>query len=225
MKDSPVEFREGQLALFHLEPWRGTPPALTVGAAFVQFVPELAGQSSIFPVPDDVPADFPRLVLQGKRGALSCIFTGQRTDLKFVALPNAAFDFKLLADSSFGLIKALEHLAMRVSRIGFVVQGSVPVEDGIQFLRKNYVTGGAFEQQDAIELSVLRSLDVGGSGVNRWLRLFGGGEIPRSEIRFMVDLNTKPGQDGGITGERCTALFEAFVRFVQQPANQLIDLV
>lgn len=160
---------------------------VTVCATLLDAVPELDPDSAtILPLPDDAPAEIPRVVLKGS--GYECQVGLQRTALVYSA-EDAGIIKEFLPEflnKGKDLSKIIiEELGFVVSRIGIVIEGIVGEANPIEFLNRYYLKND-LSLDNEVELSLLYHPVLNGLLFNNWLRLYHRG----NKLTFLVDYNT-----------------------------------
>lgn len=226
MGAATLELREVDGAIFLDSPGLGPDLSLlSLASSIVSRLGDLNAQPIILPIPPDAPPEVPRIMLQNRPGSLNCTCTAQRIDLKATRLDAEPLALSQFEPQLLSLLDGLGGLKLKVIRLGLVISGDVHLgEDAVSFVRTHFLTGGKFDDPQALEASVLRQGNACGETVNHWLRIYSGGDIPRPVLRIMVDLNTVANRKEEISIQSCRSYFKEFISMVQVPVEELIGI-
>lgn len=176
----------------------GLPPnRLKLAAEIVESIPELKPNPLILPIPDDAPAEAPRLLLDNDGATLRCIVSLTRAD--FFASGLAPADLAPAVDRSIKLAGALIAVGTSINRIGWVsttlLDLDKPSLDHLGGLfPRSLLQEGAVE----VELSGRAVVEVAGQKSNCWVRAH---SLPKgfpnpttSQLEVVIDHNTVPSE-------------------------------
>jgi len=137
----------------------------------------LKGEPTIFPIPDDAPAEIPRIILKSKTYPYSCNFCKNRFDFfyKEQGKPNKTFeevfpDFRNILDRLATYIKI--SLNIKIIRLGFIPNFVIELkESGNEYLLREYLHPNLFLNPYEIQINVLHKFELESFKVNRWIKL------------------------------------------------------
>lgn len=156
----------------------------------------LDGIPTIFPFPDDIPLEIPRITLTNKSGNIICNIAANRIDLicKETNLKNMPRNtiksfFSLLEPLSITISKKISAISDRLALVtNYKADSSI---DGLKLLKSRYLND---EKDASIELQIhkLSKEKLLQFQVNNWLRLIAKNENKKEESQFLIisDVNT-----------------------------------
>jgi hypothetical protein len=104
------------------------------------------GNPNIIPIPNDAPAEIPRIILNSKNSSYSCNISLNRTDvfLNKQEEPNGDILDKQKENVS-KIFNFIKNRGAIINRIGFVVFYEEENEDNINFIKSNYLKDGILD--------------------------------------------------------------------------------
>jgi hypothetical protein len=141
----------------------------------------LDGEPTILPIPQDAPADIPRVTLQSSDKLLSLSIAPSRTNLMFsIPLESVvdAIDYSsYYSKMSKFLVEFSAKLDLKVQRLGYVSDRLI-IEDNALFLimerfcnKDQIIKGRPFYNPKRFEIHSLKKYDWDGFQLNSWVRL------------------------------------------------------
>mgnify|MGYP001162006701 CR=1 FL=1 len=167
---------------------------------------KLQGEPMILPIPQDAPAEIPRMQLTSQDKKWILTMSLARTDLIFVDPSNLEPDdmdvqeFSGLCSAFFSKLK--EKLNIRVQRLAFVTDRASQNEQAADLIVKKFCKdelaqdGKPFNNVNNFEIHSLKSYDWKGYSLNSWVRIKASDlRIKEEVVPALVvqnDLNTLP---------------------------------
>ncbi len=141
----------------------------------------LDGEHSILPIPQDAPADIPRITLRSSDKLLSLTIAPSRTNLVFNIPLDSVLDIidhpSYYSDLSKFFVEFSTKLDLKVQRLGYVTDRLILKEDALylilnQFCNKEKINkGGPFYNPKRFEIHSLKKYDWEGFQLNSWVKL------------------------------------------------------
>ncbi|NQT83931.1 hypothetical protein HQ563_12970 [bacterium] len=191
------------------------------------------GQPGVFPVPPNAPANVPRIVLKDGLQRYQCKVSAGRLDLAFDGSKKRASSTGAVWDEYSEITRQLaEYLKKknptRVWRLGLVVRLFKVLEGSANIhIREKYLRDDRFEDPYEMHLSVLNKENMGGFGINRWLRLrpMRKRDDPTNDSGLVVeiDINTHAEENNDFTEEEITRFFEEAYQHIALEDMRLVD--
>lgn len=167
-----------------------------------KFLDHFDGDPVTIPSGEGMPRDFPRLILQDKKGKWRCEFASARVNYfwRLTSEDKEQITLKNFFGKALELIQAYKEFAhARVGRIAAVVDSFSPHSSPGKFLAqhfcKNELIEAPLNRPESFELHAHKKYPLGGSFiVNSWVRnktgIFGKGENKKDIILVQQDINT-----------------------------------
>lgn len=182
------------------------------------------GESMLLPIPDDAPAELPRLILNSKNELWGCLVAPHRIEFRFdqkpkdveptleqVAPQNIEF-----AHDVWQMLQNKFHASAH--RIGFVVKQVAILPDAVSQLRQVLVDNSNLDAAHRLEVHVLHRLPLDEFQINRWSRIralpMPDDEESRTILEMDIDINTLPEPQLDLSGEQ-----------VNEFSSEALDLV
>ena len=137
----------------------------------------LKGEPTILPIPDDAPAEIPRIILKSRTYPYSCNFCKNRFDFfyKEQGKPNKTSeevfpDFRNILDQLATYVKT--SLNIKIIRLGFIPNFVIELkESGNEYLLREYLHPNLFLNPYEIQINVLHKIELESFKVNQWIKL------------------------------------------------------
>jgi len=141
----------------------------------------LDGEPTILPIPQDAPADIPRITLQSSDKLLSLTVAPSRTNLEFriplESIINVIDYSSYYSDMPQFLAKFSAKLDLNVQRLGYVTDRLIIKEDALSLIMEGFckkdqiIKGRPFHNPKRFEIHSLKKYDWEGFQLNSWVRL------------------------------------------------------
>jgi len=142
-------------------------------------------EQAILPIPDDAPAEIPRIILKGKE------YECQISLKQIVFLTNSSTDTlslkkieELIEEFKKLIAVIIETTNMRFSRFGFVVKGSLTIEP-FSFIKEYYLKDKILTC-NGYEFGFLTNLELAERNFNKWVKY----KNQENKVDFIIDYNT-----------------------------------
>ena len=188
------------------------------------------GEPMLLPIPDDAPAEIPRIILTSKDGKFKCNVSKQYVELVYIEDTPA----KALQELREQLLKALGDITRvmknkfsgSIYRLGLVTRLVVFHDTPIELIKEKYIKPGAIDSPRSLELHILNRMDWDTLMVNRWYRILA---CPRrktdegdKEISIVCDINTIPEKKYDFNVESLVAFYDKASRYIMDNVETLI---
>lgn len=170
---------------------------LELANALRKSIKELDGDPLIMPIPDDAPAEIPRIVLTSKNKEYSLNLSPQRLDFFFNNQLQATGQYN---DFVTNMIKHIEIIdeklrndfSAKINRMGLIVDFTLDKKDAIEYLKGFFEKSFSFKE-NTIEGQVhfLNRENQAGFEINNWIRIISQTkDEKRPSILISNDLNS-----------------------------------
>jgi hypothetical protein len=194
---------------------------------------KLDGEPVILPVPDDAPAEIPRLRLNSLDGTRACQVTPQRLDFLFERTTE-----QVNQDESSDIMQT--HLKLttdvweqlqetfnaRAHRIGLISRIGARVPDANALLREAFLRTDGFDLSNKLEVHALHKLRMNQYDVNRWVRLRAfkaqSDEEEYGHLVMEVDINTLPEHQIDLSTETVTRFFQEALSLLEKTRQTFV---
>jgi len=158
------------------------------------------GESIVLPIPNDAPAEIPRIVLRNKNNQISLNLSLNKID--FFIKPKSNNSLTNSSDEANKIYKSfLETLykdsSLVIHRVGHVFNLQAPVDNSVDFISMHYF--GDFKNGESwqdINFGLLKRDVIDEKLSNIWFRINPGkkqdGDLDMKKIAIMFDINTLP---------------------------------
>lgn len=177
----------------------------------VQVAAELSNQLAdlfdeepiLLPVPDDVPAEIPRIILRSKDGKHSSNISFNRAEFVYTEKDKLSRELQgireefLTSIGNFAKVLIKSRVIVKVSRLGSITELVTFTEDDpIEIIQRNFLRTEDLGELSQIDLGLLAKMTWDNIKVNRWHRFRAGTAEMSPEgkpcVNFVVDINTVP---------------------------------
>ena len=141
----------------------------------------LDGEPTILPIPQDAPAEIPRVTLKSSDNLLSLSISPSRTNLEFkIPLTSIVemIDYSTYySNMSKFFVEFSSGLNLRVQRLGYVTDRLIIMDDALSYIMKRFCNtdqtskGRPFYNPKRFEMHSLKNYDWEGYQINSWVRI------------------------------------------------------
>jgi len=190
----------------------------------------LDGESIVLPIPNDAPAEIPRIILRNKTKHTSLnislnkidFFINPKANDKFVNSSNEVIKiYKSLLDTLYKVSPLVTH------RIGYVFNLKSTVRDSVEFITTQYF--GDFKKGKNwkdINFGLLREDAISGKASNIWFRINPDkkqdGDVDSKKVAIMFDINTLPKEIHKLDGKNIVKYLKESTKYLESYSKELL---
>jgi hypothetical protein len=158
------------------------------------------GESIVLPIPNDAPAEIPRIVLKNKNGQISLNISSNKVDIFLKPAPNTSIrqSYNEVKKEFEGLLKFLFKTgAFLTQRVGYVLHLQAKVDQAPKYIFDNYFKGTETKENWVdTNLGLLKRDTIDQKTSNIWFRMNpnkkSDGSVDPEKVIVMFDVNTLP---------------------------------
>lgn len=187
----------------------------------------------LLPIPDDAPAEIPRIILASKDQRYRCNVATGRLEFAFVEGGEPQKKMEDVREQFLTVLRTIasvlkEEWKARVFRLGFVTGLLAFHSDPVGLLKGEYIREGALGSPQQLEVHTLSRLTLDDVEVNRWCRL-STIAIPtqkgeRKALSVIFDINTITDKKHDFGVDSLTAFYDRATTHVSQSLETLISV-
>jgi len=187
------------------------------------------GESIVLPIPNDAPAEIPRIILRNKTNQASLNISLNKID--FFINPKANDKFTNSSNEVIKIYKSLLDTLYKVSplvahRIGYVFNLKSTVNDSVEFISTKYF--GDFKKGKSwkdINFGLLRKDVINEKTSNIWFRINPDkkqdGDVDPKKIALMFDINTLPKEIHKLDSKNIVKYLEESTKYLESYSKEL----
>lgn len=197
----------------------------------------LDGEPTLLPIPQDAPADIPRITLKSSDNLLSLSIAPLRTSLEFKIPLKSIVDMidysSYYSNMSKFFVEFSADLDLKVQRLGYATDRLIIQEDALSYMMERFCNidqiseGRPFYNPKRFEIHSLKNYDWEGFQINSWVRLKYMLTKSEDEIKPSLlvhnDLNTLSYEDDPGAEFKAKDI-EKYFDNIPNHINQILDL-
>lgn len=204
--------------VFFIKEIRKTFNKVNIASVIMSKVNFLDGEPTVLPLPDDAPAEIPRIVLKANNN--TCQISLRRVDFikefQGEEISDILLDF-ITASKALSEV-LLNDLGFVINRIGFVVSGYLEA-DTSAFVKEYYIKE-TMSKANGFDLGFHFNLEISNTNFNKWVRVNNRENI----LNFIVDYNTLDNLDAEFGFTEIESLLEHLRRNLVQDGSLLFEV-
>lgn len=196
---------------------------LEIANSLTKSLSVLDGNPLIIPIPDDAPADIPRIILKSKNEDYSVNIAPQRVDFFYNEKGSEPKTYKTFSMEMLETIRILENVlrqnfAANVNRIGLMVDVGLEQGDAIKYILKYFSKTFIHKKGlQEVQIHTLNNETINGFNVNNWIRIFAQErDENRTKVLIRNDINTLVDDKKTYTDKEINGFFSSALEAVTE---------
>lgn len=163
-----------------------------------------SGDPAILPIPDDAPAEIPRIMLAAKDKKWRCNVSPDRLEFIYDEPDQPREELNTIKEQYLTVLHSLAECAKNelkasVHRLGLIVTNFALPEEPVKLIERTFIREGVLFGPRQLEIHILNMTTIGNLEVNKWCRIFSRdvsyGDKRKTALFVIFDLNTLSDSD------------------------------